>query len=150
MNNKLKKIAVIDDYFTEVTRERDPNDDQSGEDTFSNHDIRGIVRDSRGDIDVGFDVLPGVTYWLLYYYYDEYDSFSADENLIEFVGLYRDEKLAWQAADIINSSKPDYGEPWPMVLIPDDNGTFYRENIKGEDWGQSFRYAEIKAVKLIP
>ncbi len=90
-------IKINDMSHCEVTRERDPNDRWSGEDTYTSHNIESfnvIDDDDYCDISVGVDIENGKDYYLLYAIYSTGDSFSRYEGEITLIDLYQNREFA--------------------------------------------------------
>ena len=102
---KVTYITVVDDSYTEVTDEADPNDEWSADSTDTSHYIWGIkIHPKYGNIECSFDVVPNKTYYLLYYLYGSGSSFGTDSGQIEFVCLYQDKKLADKSCQALNDA----------------------------------------------
>ena len=143
---KITHVSVEDDSYTDVTSYPDPDDDWGRESTHTSHHIRGIrVHPSYGDIDCMFEIEPEKTYYLLYYLHDTGDSFGSDTGRIEFVELYRDEKLADKSCAALNKYKSGSHN---MVTIWNDAGKPYEEYVSDDYFG-GFTGAEVVAVQLI-
>ena len=85
----VSKIKVIDQFYTETTRDADPEDEWSAEDTSTSHYIEGIeISEKYFDLVVPFEVLPDKIYYLVVGNYSRGDSFHQEEGCIEFIDLY--------------------------------------------------------------
>lgn len=86
-------VQVDYDRREYVTREAYPNDNWDNDCTAAEIRINGIrVGDKAGyrDFEVGFDVVPGEKYWLLWADYGTGDSFGSYDNIAEFIDLFID------------------------------------------------------------
>ena len=87
-------VVVEKRAYTHVTREA-TEDKWDGDDTATDHHIEGIKRAVMyTDLEVGFELEEGRTYYLLYALYSTGDSFHHESGVIEYIGLYQDEKVA--------------------------------------------------------
>ena len=109
---KMTTIKVKNNYYIDVTRERDPEDEWSGEDTDTTNNITGIEivkgKNPYGDLDVTFEVKPGQKYYLLYAIYSTGDLFSHHEGSIDYIELYENEELANASAKMIADDYAKY------------------------------------------
>ena len=151
---KVTYINVVDEAYTDVTQEADPEDEWSGESTDTSHNIQGIkLGKNYGDVECSFEVVPGETYFLLYYLYSTGDSFGTASGQIEFVGLYNDLKLAEKSCKALNTfNKRDPNNPRKTIGNPitiwNDLGQPYRESVADDFFG-GFDGADVAAVQLI-
>lgn len=93
----MTRVRVNNESYTEVTRERDPDDRWSGEDTYTSNSIdsiRVVGEKDYHDLTVGFEVEEGKDYFLLYGIYSTGDSYSHQEGCICYVDLYQDREFA--------------------------------------------------------
>ena len=107
-------IKVIDNSYTIVTKERDPNEEWDGENTYTSHNITGIELTEHGyDTDVVLEYLPtvGKEYYLLYGNYSTGDSFNHHTGQIFYIDLFEDYEFARQIKILFekpeNSGKND-------------------------------------------
>jgi hypothetical protein len=142
---EVTHVSVIDNEHEVVTTEADPDDEWGADSTATTHDITGItIHPTYGDIECAFDIEPEKYYYLLYYTYATGDSFSNHSGRIEFVELYRDEKLADKSCKALNSADLKKSH---MVPIWNDLGQKYEEYVNDDYFG-GFEGAEVVAVKL--
>ena len=97
----MTNLRINDSAYTEVTRERDPDDRWSGEDTYTGHSIESfhvVSDDDYCDISVAFDIDDGRDYYLLYAIYSTGDSFSHDEGCIALIDLFETKEMAEEPA----------------------------------------------------
>jgi len=106
-----------------VTREHDPNDRWSGEDTIADHTIHGfeVVEENRGwDFVLPYDPT-GKTLYLVCAFYDTGDSFSRHENKLCLVSL---QEHLEDAQTIVRACEADYrayqdrGNCWDYKPLP--------------------------------
>jgi hypothetical protein len=144
----MTKINVVDDSYTEITDEADPEDSWSRESTAESHYIRGIkIGDRYGDVECSFEVVPMTNYYLLYYRYSTGDTFGRDEGKIEFVALYNDIELADKSAQAMNNAA---NNKQMLATIWNDEGKPYEEYLNCvTDYFGSFDGAEVETVQLI-
>jgi hypothetical protein len=92
------KVKIIDEVWTEVTREAPEDSEWDRDDTYQHHYIKGfeVVEDgSYYDFQTSLkEVAFDKPYFLVYVNYDTGDSFGRDEGRIEFVDLFESNKLA--------------------------------------------------------
>ena len=139
-------VSIIDDAWTEVTREADPADEWGADDTATMHNITGItIHPKYGDIDCSFKVEPNIDYYLLYYLYGTGDSLSSHTGRIEFIELYRDEKLADKSCKALNAGG---NKGKHKVQIWNDLGQKYDEYVS-QDYFGGFECAEVAGVRLL-
>lgn len=93
-------VEVIDNTYGGVLNPADPDDKWDRDDTYTDHNIRGIkVVGERAYHHLPVDFNPeDRDCYLLYVIYNTGDSFGCDEGLIEFVGLYKDRDIAEENA----------------------------------------------------
>lgn len=90
----MAEVVVEDDAHTYVTREA-TEEQWDGDDTHTDHSIRGIREAVMySDLTVDFDLVEGQTYYLLYATYQTGCSFYTETGKIEYIGLYRELKVA--------------------------------------------------------
>lgn len=146
----MSKIQVIDQVSTDVIRFADPKEKYDGDDIYQNHFIRKIkiVENDYYDLDVGFEVEKGKSYFLVVVFYDTGDSFSRRENLVCFQDLFIDLKKAEALQSIIR--KDAQNEKQTNVKYQNENGTWIpllTSTWKG--YFEHFRDCEIIAVDAI-
>lgn len=112
----MTTVYVKYDQHCEVTRERDP------EDQWDNNDLsystyvdcltlsvdKHLWRPRFEQIEVCFDIKEEVPYYLLYVTYSTGDSFHLEYGHVEFVGLYKSEKVAKENAHRIQEHNEKY------------------------------------------
>lgn len=94
-----KGIQIRATNHTHVTRESDPDDRWSGEDTSTDWYIRSIQGSNKDvELPARFELQEGKTYYLVYGIYSTGDSFSRqDRGCIEYVDIYKSAKSAQKA-----------------------------------------------------
>jgi hypothetical protein len=94
----MTNIEVNYDRREYVTRRatEDRRDDTAAD--ISVYSISRKAEKGYRDISVGFDVVPGQNYWLLWADYDTGDSFGRDGNKVEFIDLFQSPDRAAAAA----------------------------------------------------
>lgn len=154
-NKKAKKkeiktsswgVNVIDDWYSEITREADPDDEWSCDDTTESHSIQGIEvvgEDKFGDLIVGFEPKKDQTYYLVYVRHASGCSFCTHYGLLECVNLYETEEKAYKAMNEIESKNGAY----PIKIETESGG----ELLVGgwDDYFGGFDYADVESVKII-
>lgn len=93
----MNYVRIDHTSYTQVTRERDPDDDWSGEDTNTSNYVNGLILVPEGSyhhIAVPFDIDINKSYILLWAEYSTGDSFSHDEGKVEFIDLFENVKHA--------------------------------------------------------
>lgn len=103
-------IKIIDDEYTQITREADRNDEWGADDTATSHHIRGFkVTEAKQywDLIVGYDVKPEVAYYLVYVLYSTGDSFSHHTGRITFIDMYQTIEEAEKAVKVIEKGVND-------------------------------------------
>lgn len=138
------KIEINFDRYEYVTREANPECSWDRGDTAAVVHIHGIkIADRYHDIDVPFDIESGVVYYLVWANYKTGDSFGHSDNSVEFIDLFKAEKLAEECASIARAAK---GYSY----------TFKRENgrdcIQSAPWKgyfESLNDIHIEAVQLV-
>lgn len=150
MKNELTKIRIINDSFTSVTRESDPDDKWDRDDTCQSHNIKGfeIVDADRKygyDFEVPFKIDPEKEYYLVAVYYDTGDSFGRDENVIDMIDLYDDINIATEVKRRIldNDNKGSYS-----VTILNPQGKEYQISTSWVGYFEHLNDVEIHRVKL--
>jgi hypothetical protein len=98
-------LKVLHDRYVEVTREHDPDDRWSGEDTSSTWEVSGIVLRAPKDYP---DLVPcflveaGDEVHLVYLVYSTGDSFShSEDGCISFIDVYKTREKAEHAAKCV-------------------------------------------------
>jgi len=136
------EIEIIDDTYTEVTRESDPDEQWDGDDTCTSHDIHGFKIGKYGDLSVRFEPEYDKTYFLLYATYSTGCSFSQHEGEIEYVDLYEDENVAWE-----NYRRLDkHGEGYSAKLLH-ESGKEYTFSIPWIGYFESLQDLEVMAIR---
>lgn len=155
--NKLTGIKIKDYSYTDVTRERDPEDRWSGEDTDTSHDIQGFTV-TKGkeyfDLEVPFKIKPNTPYYLLYCIYGTGDSFSRNEGQIEFVGLYESKKLAEKNAKAIEAQNKEYKTNYSMkdgysVTLTANSGEKFKFHAPWNGYFECLNDIEVEPVYLL-
>jgi hypothetical protein len=103
-------LKVDHEIYTDVTRERDPTDKWSGEDTTSSHSVNGLsVSTEYPDVTACFPVEAGDTVFLVFAVYSTGDSFSHHEDgQIVFVDVFETFDVAEQAAKALRAHNDWY------------------------------------------
>lgn len=149
----MTKLCVNCQSYTEVVRERDYNDRWSGEDTVSNHDIDSIYvskEENYYDLNVGFDVEEGSTYYLLYGLYSTGDSFNHDSGRLQYVDLYQTEEMAEANKKILENHYNVKGseDDYTAKLLLDD-GREYPFHVPWKGYFERLENLVIEPVKVV-
>ena len=138
------KIKINYDRCEYVTRKAYPEDDWDRGDTAAHISIHSIeVADRYHDIDVPFDVEPEVVYYLVWANYNTGDSFGHDDNRVEFIDLFKTEKLAEECADIARASG-GYN-----YIFTRENGRRCTQSIPWNGYFESLNDINVEAVTLV-
>ncbi len=128
-----------------VTR-RATEDQWDRDDTAADISVYSISRKAEigyRDISVGFDVVPGQNYWLLWADYNTGDSFGRDENIVEFIDLYQSPEAAEKAKKEL-SDKAGYSLPYTR-----DDGDVVSIHIPWEGYFESLNSLNITMVECV-
>jgi hypothetical protein len=140
------KVKIIDNTYTEITREADPEDRWSGEDTDASHDILGLeLTNTYYDLDTEFPIELGVNYYLLYAIYSTGDSFSHHEGKIDFIQLYKTASKAEDARKILLSPRQ---EDKFSATIKTESGKHLQMHIPWDGYFESLTNLNIEEVRL--
>lgn len=129
-----------------VTRERDMNDEWSGEDTHTDWSVEGIELHEKNT----FDAVPnylnaksGDSVWALYAVYSTGDSFSHDrDGRLEFINVFATSEDAEAAAKILKNAS---GE----AVYPISNGSMIRFGyVPWSGYFESLSYIEAVQLKI--
>lgn len=113
VERELYHVNVLDDSYTEVTREAEPGERWDGDDTYTSHNIRGIeLSKEYGDLTLGYKPEAGKMYYLLYVIYSTGDSFHREEGRIEVIDLYRTEEEAYENVKLMKEHYELYRSGW--------------------------------------
>lgn len=142
------EIKVLDCEHIEVTREHDPSDRWSGEDTHTEHHIEGVAiasKKSSWDLIVNFELKFEKDYCLVFAIYNSGDSFSHHSGKIAFVGLYESDEDAEAVKKILEvpCKENDYGRE---IGLHGKKETFF---MPWNDYFSSLTYIEVQGVQRI-
>ena len=100
---KLASIQVKSEVYTEITRERNINDEWDGGETAKTHEILGFTWgvDTYGDLQTDLYPQPNKEYYLVYVDYDTGDSFSVSRGERFYVQLYENKEKAQRLCEKI-------------------------------------------------
>ena len=153
------KITVVDNSYSQITRERDPSDRWDADDTATYHNIEGIrISDKKGffDLQTTFPVVKGQYYYLVYGIYSTGNSFSHHEGNIEYVDLYFYECLAIRCRTLLewhyDRAKEDHSlkaEDRFSVEIPTGTGSWRTFGVPWIGYFERLTALEILEVKLL-
>lgn len=143
----MTHVRIEYDTHYDVTREADPSDRWDRDDTYAWHIIREVRAVGEKDYyDLVVDFEPkGTACYLLFVIYDTGDSFGVDQGQIEFIGLYRDRKVAEENKSRIE--KLDYKDKYSVQLVTED-GRKYKVHAPWIGYFERFQYADIQQVLL--
>lgn len=97
-------VRIIYDTFTEVTRERDMEDEWDMDDTYESHQINFVVPEGKyPDLACPYQVEPGKEYFLVYITYSTGCTFNREDGKISFIGLYQTKEEAEHAEALIEA-----------------------------------------------
>ena len=144
------ELYIINDRYTEVTKERDPNEEWDGEDTITSNNIQGFGilkpkdRYNSVDIVVTFDIDPKKTYYLVSVIHSTGDSFNHHQGDIVYIELYEELSMATATKEMIeNSYNRKNKEESYSVEILNNEGTMYK--ISSSPWvGYFERLEEVR------
>ena len=126
----MTSIRSNDSSYIEVTRERDPTDRWSGEDTDTSHSVKSfyiVDDDDYCDISVAFDIDDGRDYYLLYVIYSTGDSFNHNEGQIVFIDLFETKEMAEKNRQcIVEHNKDKVGKLTYSVLLQLEDRRVYQ------------------------
>ena len=143
----MTNIRINDNSYCEVTRERDPHDEWSGEDTYTGHSIESfhvVDDDDHCDISVVFDIDDGKDYYLLYAIYSTGDSFSRNDGEIALIDLYETKEMAEKNRQLIADNLKDE-DNWSVILELED-GRVYSFHVP---WKGYFEHLDEVAIERI-
>lgn len=149
------EISIINECEIRVTREREPDEEWSGESTESSNYVSGfnIVDDiliHSADLVVGFEIKPDKTYYLVSVIYSTGDSFSHHSGKIDYIELYESLEMAEATKKMILDSYAlkDKEESYSVEIL-NNAGTPYK--ISSSSWVgyfESLEDVQIDAIKL--
>lgn len=148
-------IYVINDTYSEVTRERDPNDEWDADNTATSNCIRGfkIVNKSSKkneytDLTIDFEVKETIPYYLLSVIYSTGDSFSHHTGHIEYIDLYSNIEYAEAAQKMIENAyaAKDKEERYSVDIL-DNNGNMRK--ISSSSWVGYFESLEEVRIDTV-
>lgn len=141
------KVKIVDNIHYGVSREATENQ-WDRDDTYEDHNIEGIevVKTGFYDVEVGFDILHGMDYYLLYGIYSTGDSFGHDEGRIEFVDLYEDREVAEENAKRLRAHNDEKKDSFSTKLLH-ENGKEYDCHVPWKGYFERLSYLEVKSVQ---
>ena len=149
------KIKIIDNVHYGVSREA-TEDQWDRDDTYEDHNIEGIEvpksKNAYYDLEVGFDILHGVDYYLLYGIYNTGDSFGHDDGRIEFVDLYEDRNVAEDNAKRLRKHNDDnrndfMKDGYYSAKLLHESGKEYDFHVPWKGYFENLSYLEVVAVR---
>lgn len=135
----MTDIEIINISYTEVTRERNPEDEWDADDTCTSNNIEGfriIKPNSRWksvDLTVDFEPKVDKTYYLVYVIYSTGDSFSHHEGCVDYIFLYENLEFAEATKKMIEDAykKKDKEESYSVEIF-NDKGELFK--ISSSSW----------------
>jgi hypothetical protein len=147
-------IEIINHSYTEITKERDPNEEWDGEDTITSNSIQGfkIVKPNdkwkQVDLTIGFEIKPDKTYYLVSVIHSSGDSFNHNSGEIVYIELYENIEMAEATKKIIEDSyNRKHKEESYGVEILNNSGTLYK--ISSSPWVGYFERLEEVQIDCI-
>lgn len=143
------KVKIVDNVHYDVSREATESE-WDRDDTYEDHNVEGIevVKTKSGfyDVEVGFDILHGMDYYLLYGIYSTGDSFGRDEGRIEFVDLYEDREVAEENAKRLRAHNEEKEYTYSTKLLH-ESGKEYDYHTPWKGFFEYLSYLEVKSVQ---
>jgi hypothetical protein len=128
----MANIQILNKSYTEVVRERDPDEEWDADDTSTSNNVYGFkVAESNSknqivDIVVDYEIKPDKTYYLVSVIYSSGDSFSHHTGNIDYIMLYDNLEMAEATKKIIEDSyKRKDKEQSYSVEILNNNGELF-------------------------
>lgn len=132
-----------------VTRERDPDDEWSGEDTSTSWTVEGITlldKDEYNALPADFPVEVGDTVYVVYAVYSTGDSFSHDENgEFETVCFFKTREKAHAAARAV--SQRTAGESYQMTFET-ESGAKISRYCPWDGYFERLSYVEVESFEV--
>jgi hypothetical protein len=143
---KYTNVYVVDNSYSHVTQEADPDDAWSADSTSTDHNILGLTFKNNGNfLNVPFKIEASKSYFLLYVIYSTGNSFSNHDGAIDFIELYEDYDSALRASKIIQRDRSaDYN-----IEIFNSLGFKYKISCSWKGYFENLQDVCIKEVKLL-
>lgn len=142
----IMNIEILYDRYEYVTREASDTDDPYDRDSTAADIYINAIRNAPGrysDIAVPFDVIPGETCYLVWADYNTGDSFGNDDNLVEFIDLFKSMELAEECAAIARRADGYY------YTFKRENGQNCTQSIPWNGYFESLNAINVEAVSMI-
>ena len=149
-------IEIINNYHTEITRERNTDDEWDADDTSKTNNIEGfkvVKKDDKWkqvDLTVPFEINAEKTYYLVYVIYSTGDSFSHHSGNIDYIEMYETYAMAEATLEMIeNANKVKNKDDSYSIEILNNAGVMYK--ISSSAWTGYFErleHVQIDRVQL--
>jgi hypothetical protein len=143
----MTDIRIINNRYTEILKERDPNEEWDGEETVTSNDIEGFEivtpedKYKTVDLPVSFEIDPKRTYYLVSVIYSTGDSFNRHDGEVDYIELYESSAMANATKKMIeNSYKAKDKEERYSIEILNNEGVMYQ--ISSSAWTGYFERLE--------
>lgn len=148
LENTATKIYVKHTSYTEITRDRDPNDDWDGDDTSTTHYIEGLSL--KGGHEYCYypgEIKAGEKLYLVYAVWSTGDSFHRDDRgQIDFISVHKTRESAEKNRKILEQHSKNYNDiydTWTAKIFL-DNGEEYKYHV---GWLGYFEYLDYINVE---
>lgn len=149
INLKVRQI-------TEVTRERNPDDQWDADDTQTSWYPEAVLLtdcDSEHAMPADFDVQVGDMVHVVYAVYSSGDSFCSLEGCnLEILSVHKNEDIARSNAKLAREAKEGVGKDWEEnwnITLDTDSGVKLKFHCPWFDYFESLDYVEVYSGKVI-
>lgn len=142
----MTQIRVVYDSYRYVTREENPDDSWSRDNTDADYTIRAVSESGNYfDLVADFELDASRSYHLLYMIYDTGDSFGTDGGQIEFIMLYQDLNVAHTNRQRLVDHYESPGDSHTVALVS-DSGEECQIGVPYMGYFETLRDVEVKTV----
>lgn len=150
---KMHGLRILRTGGSEVTRERNPDDEWDQDDTRAWTDVQGleIAEDARmADLAIPFEPEEGESLYLLSVTYSTGDSFSRSEGLFDAIAAYRTEEKALRAAATIEAHSDREGGAWRYHALPleAEDGSLFQASVSWIGYFESLDGVNVDKLKV--
>lgn len=140
----MTKFVVVQDSYTYVTREGDPDDQWDRDSTAAHLSVSGVrIADRYFDTALPKEYDPAKPLFLVWADYDTGDSFGTDANKFEAVDLFQDAEKANRAKDILEKETG-----WTIKYQRDDGSTI-DYNCPWEGYFETLNRIHVQEVRVV-
>ena len=141
-------VKILNNSYTYVTKEANPDDEWDADDTETSHDINGMEIAEHGyHADVVLDFLPtkGQEYYLLYATHSTGDSFSHHTGNIFYIDLFNDLEFARKIQKLFESDNSKEGK---NITYTRESGSIVQHHTPWGGYFEHLEYVNIEKIKL--